>query len=300
MTIKRSIHALELGGTLFVPASHKSLLSVLSGEKYPDLRSVVIDFEDALADTDRQQALDKLPTLLENLKETKLLRFIRPQNLEMLKVFVQQKNIHKIDGFILPKFCLDNAEEYLSLFPLPISHSPFTWHIMPSIEGKELFDVQQLQKLRKILLPHQDNIICIRFGAQDMLRQLGLRQQGSLYDMLVPPQVITNLISTFKPHGFEISAPVYPDFSDIEGFKKEITYELQNGLISKTIIHPEQIQPINELYKVTKAELKTAQKILEKEDGILNLEGKMGERKTQRHWARLIFKRHTINYENNK
>ena len=286
--MRENIHALELGGTLFVPASHKNLEAVLSGKKHPDLRSVVIDFEDGLANADRQEALDKLPILLKNLKETTLLRFIRPQNQKMLKELLKLEFINNIDGFILPKFGLENADDYLSLFP--ISDLPLSSHIMPSIEGKELFDIQQLQKLREILLPHQKQIICIRFGAQDMLRQLSLRQDGSIYNMLVPSQVIANILTTFKPFGFEISAPVYPNFSDNEGFQKEITYELQNGLISKTIIHPNQIQPLNQLYKVSEVELKIAQQILEREDGVLNLNGSMGEQKTQSSWAEIVIK----------
>ena len=286
--MRENIHALELGGTLFVPASHKNLEAVLSGKKHPDLRSVVIDFEDGLANADRQEALDKLPILLKNIKETTLLRFIRPQNQKMLKELLKLEFINNIDGFILPKFGLENADDYLSLFP--ISDLPLSSHIMPSIEGKELFDIQQLQKLREILLPHQKQIICIRFGAQDMLRQLSLRQDESIYNMLVPSQVIANILTTFKPFGFEISAPVYPNFSDNEGFQKEITYELQNGLISKTIIHPNQIQPLNQLYKVSEVELKIAQQILEREDGVLNLNGSMGEQKTQSSWAEIVIK----------
>ena len=124
-----------------------------------------------------------------------------------------------------------------------------------------------------------------------MLKQLSLKQEGSIYNMFVPAQVIANIITTFKPHGFEISAPVYPNFSDEEGFQKEITYELQNGLISKTIIHPNQVQPLNTLYKVSKEELEEAINILEKEDGVLNLRSSMGERKTQIPWAKEILKR---------
>ena len=285
----KSIHALELGGTLFVPASHKKLEKILSGEKYPELRSVVIDFEDGLASTDRPQALDKLPTLLKNFKETKLLRFIRPQNKEMLQELLKLKTINNVDGFILPKFSLDNANDYLSLFPL--SNLPFSYHIMPSIEDRELFDTINLQKLREILLPHTEQIICLRFGAQDMLRQLGLRQNKSIYMMLAPAQVIANIITTFKPYGFKISAPVFPNFSDADGFENEIAYELQNGLNSKTIIHPSQIAPLNTLYKVSKIEIQEAKSILRKEDGIVNLEGEMGEIKTQKPWAEETLKR---------
>ena len=290
---RASIHALELGGTLFVPASHKNLGAILSGQKYPDLRSVVIDFEDGLVSSNREEALAHLDTLLENLQETKLLRFIRPQNPQMLKIFLAQKNIEKIDGFILPKFGLENAKDYLTIIQNPTSKIQHP-KIMPSIEGKELFDTQKLQQLREILLPHQKQIICIRFGAQDMLRQLGLKQFGSIYDMLVPSQVIANLIATFKPHGFEISAPVYPDFSDTKGFAKEASYELQNGLISKTIIHPIQIELLNKVYQVSQKEFYETKQILSRSDGVINQEGVMGERRTQSSWAKNIKKRLNI------
>ncbi len=294
MSKRQSIHPLELGGTLFVPASHKNLEAVLSGEKYPSLRSVVIDFEDGLADTDRPEALKRLENILADLKKSRLLRFIRPQDPQMLKVLLEQKNIDKLDGFILPKFRLGNAKEYLSLFPL--SASPFTHFLMPSIEGEELFDTQKLQKLREMLLPYREQIVCIRFGAEDMLRQLGIRRpaEASIYDMLAPAQVIANLIGIFKPSGFDISAPVYPNFSDKAGFEEEMRKELENGLVSKTIIHPDQIEPMNSLYKVSQDELKEAQALLSRKDGVVNLSGKMGEVKTQSPWAEQIIKRSSI------
>ena len=288
--MREHIHALELGGTLFVPASHKNLEAILSGTKYPDLRSVVIDFEDGLASADRPEAFNNLSTILENLKETNLLRFIRPPDHLILQELLKQNNIEKIDGFILPKFTLESAERYLTIIKdqkLKIKNL----NIMPSIEGKELFNIQQLQELREVLTPYKKQIICIRFGAQDMLRQLGLRQEGSIYEMLAPKEIISNLIITFKPFGFDISAPVYPHFSDVEGFKKEVDFELQNGLISKTIIHPSQILPIKALYTVTPKEYAEANTLINQESNVINLHGSMGETPTQRPWAFMINRR---------
>jgi len=48
---------------------------------------------------------------------------------------------------------------------------------------------------------------------------------------------------------------------------------------------------MNALYNVSEEELKMAQKILEKEDGVVNLDGVMGERKTERRWAIYTMKR---------
>jgi len=292
MANRQSIHALALGGTLFVPASHKDLDAILSGEKYAELRSVVIDFEDGLTAESRPEALQRLDRTLGALEKSPLLRFIRPENPQMLKEMLAKKEIGKINGFILPKFGLESAETYLSLFNS--STKADTCHLfMPSIEGDELFDSTKLRQLRDILLPFRERIICIRFGAEDMLRQLGLRRTPgrSLYDMLSPAQSIAVLLNTFKPYGFEISAPVFPHFSDTEGFKEEIAKELENGLISKTIIHPSQIKPMNTLYKVSEQELQEAKTLLSQKEGVINLNGKMGEAKTQSPWAECILKR---------
>jgi len=292
MSNRQSIHALALGGTLFVPASHKDLEMILSGKKYAELRSVVIDFEDGLTAESRPEALQCLDRTLGALEESPLLRFIRPENPQMLKEMLAKKEIGKIDGFILPKFGLESAEAYLSLFNS--STKAGTCHLfMPSIEGDELFDSTKLRQLRDILLPFRERIICIRFGAEDMLRQLGLRRTPgrSLYDMLSPAQSIAVLLNTFKPCGFEVSAPVFPHFSDTEGFKEEIAKELENGLISKTIIHPSQIKPMNTLYKVSEQELHEAKTLLSQKEGVINLNGKMGEAKTQSPWAECILKR---------
>jgi len=51
---------------------------------------------------------------------------------------------------------------------------------------------------------------------------------------------------------------------------------------------------MNALYNVSEEELKMAQKILEKEDGVVNLDGVMGERKTERRWAKLVAIRETV------
>jgi len=289
MTNRQPLHALALGGTLFVPATHKDLDAILSGKKYAELRSVVVDFEDGITAESRPVALQRLDRTLDALEESPLMRFIRPENPQMLEEILAKKGIGRIDGFIFPKFGLESAEAYLSL--LDSSTKAGTRHLfMPSVEGDELFHSTKLRQLRDILLPFREHIICIRFGAEDMLRQLGLRRTPgrSLYDMLAPAESIAALLNTFKPYGFEVSAPVFPNFSDTEGFEEEIKRELENGLISKTIIHPSQIKPMNALYQVSKQELREAKALLSQKEGVMNLNGRMGEAKTQSPWAERI------------
>lgn len=284
----RTIDALQLGGTLFVPAVHKHLEAIAAGEKFPALRSVVFDTEDGIADDALEAALERIAVLLQQIGNTSLLRFIRPRNPATLERLLRLPGIEKIDGFVLPKFGLENADAYL--------RSVGSHLFMPSVEGAELFDVSKLQQLRDLLVPYRDQIILVRFGAEDMLRQLGLRRDCAtlLYDMCAPSQVIANMITTFKPYGFEIAAPVYHCYSDREGFEREVRRDLAEGLISKTIIHPDQIEPLERLYKVDARVLEEAKALLQSDRAVFGQHGMMTERKTQRCWAEGIMKRNSL------
>ncbi len=287
----KKIDAVNLGATLFVPAIHKHMQAIAHGKKFPALRSVVFDTEDGIREDDLEAALSRIAFILPELTPGKLLRFIRPRSPEVLQNLFAMNGIENIDGFVLPKFGLDNAKSYLMLIQnssLKIKH-----YIMPSIEGDELFDIAKLQQLRDILLPYREQIITIRFGAEDMLRQLGLRRDCtlSLYDMTAPSQVIANLLMTFKPYGFNLSAPVYRCYREDEMFAKEVQRDLQEGLLSKTIIHPDQIDALSRLYRVSQDDLDAATAIVHSKKAVFSVDGTMGERTTQRPWALQILKR---------
>jgi citrate lyase beta subunit len=283
----QTIDAAALGGTLFVPATHKHLEAIAAGEKFPLLRSVVFDTEDGIRSDELDNALKRLQSMLQKPLPSGLLRFIRPRNPDTLQILLQMRCIEKIDGFVLPKFGLDNREAYLEA----VVDTPFK--IMPSIEGRELFDIAMLRELRDGLLPHRERIIAVRFGAEDMMRQLGLRRdcRRSLFDLCAPSQVIANLMNTFKPHGFSLTAPVFRCFKDTEDFEADVKRDLAEGLLGKTIIHPDQIEPIERFYRVTRRELEEARILMENEEAAFDLGGTMGETATQRPWAMQILRR---------
>jgi citrate lyase beta subunit len=283
--MQRSIDAVALGGTLFVPAIHRHLEVIARGEKFPALRSAVFDTEDGIADDELEAGLEAIGRMLETIEDSRLIRFIRPRNQETLERLLSLPGIEKIDGFVLPKFGLDNARAYLE----KLDEQMF----MPSIEGDELFDVAKLIRLRDLLLPYKARIIAVRFGAEDMMRRLGLRRECGmmLYDMCAPSAVIANMLTTFKPFGFEISAPVYRCYRDTEGFEAEAKRDLAEGLMSKTIIHPDQIEPIERLYRVCEADFREAEALLQSDKAVFAQEGAMAEVATQRAWALKCYER---------
>ena len=71
---------LALGATLFIPANHKNLPAVLKRDKYPNLRSCVIDTEDGLHVKRPEDVLPQLCELLETHEPNSLYVFLRPRN----------------------------------------------------------------------------------------------------------------------------------------------------------------------------------------------------------------------------
>ena len=273
----REFSYLELGATLFIPATHKHLEAIILENKYPELKSVVIDLEDSIDDEQTQEAYERVKQLLEGYKPKKLLVFIRPKNIAMLEQLLFLKGILNIDGFVLPKFSLTNAKAYLEFL------EPFKFFVMPSIEAKELFNLNSLIELREIILASSVNIKLIRFGLEDMLSQLKMKRPSNktYFKLSSVSYVVGSFIATFKSAGFAISGGVYPYFNDTQGFLKEVQKELEEGLFSKTIIHPNQIKPLHDLYKVSQKEFNEALYIMENNHNVSSYDGKMVERKTQ-------------------
>ena len=286
----KKINYLELGGTLFVPATHKNLEDLVSGSKYPSLKSILIDTEDGIKDESLLESLQNIQKLLHSYSKKELLVFIRPRNPAVLQKILSFEGIENIDGFILPKFSLSNAAEYFTA----LKNMDFS--LMPSIEGKELFNHQELHKLKELILTNQDNIALVRFGLEDIFRQLSLKRGSdeTAFDLSATASILGNFIATFKSVGLSVSGGVYPDFTNEAGFAKDVKRDLKEGLFSKTIIHPSQIEPCNELYKVSQTELDESLKICESQEAAFNLNGKMAESITMTPYAKEIIQRAEI------
>lgn len=276
---------IELGGTLFIPASHKDLDAIINGNKYPELKSLVIDFEDGLDENLLYESMLNLKLILKNISSNAPIIFLRARSVEHLKALFLLEEINNIQGFVLAKFSLKNAREYMSILKDKKSL------IMPSIEGEELFNQNRLYELLEIISANKERITLVRFGLEDMLRQLGMRRKcdESIFDFSATNSVLGNFIATFKSAGFSISGGVYPCYKDEIGFINDVKRDLKEGLFSKTIIHPNQIKIINELYKVSSIEFEEAKEICSSKSVVFSQNGKMAEVKTMhRHSLEVI------------
>lgn len=285
------ISHLELGATLFIPASFTSLNAIVNERKYPQLKSLVIDFEDGLKPDDLKSAVLNVKEVLKNIKSETPLVFTRARNVEQLKEILAFEGVENITGFALAKFSLSNAKEYLEVLE-STNHL-----IMPSIEGSELFEQSKLLALRDLLLTNKEKVLLVRFGLEDMLRQLSIWRKcdESIFDFASTNYVLGGFISVFKSSGFAISGGVYPCFKDAEGFSKDVERDLKEGLFSKTIIHPSQIALAHKIYGVTKEEFAKAQEIIKRRnEAVFSHDGAMAEVSTMYPYAKEITLRRDI------
>ncbi len=285
---------LHLGASLYVPATQPDLLNIVMGEKYPFLRSVIICTEDAIADHELPAALDNLEQCLKVLEHQALLRFIRVRNPEILARLLKFTGIDRIEGFVLPKVSAVNWPEYMSL----LAGHPRFW-LMPTLETREIFDNTQIEELRhQFLVPAAlRRILAVRIGGNDLLGTMGICTAHGIepcHETMLS-LMISRLIMLFRPFGLPLSAPVANGWHSSEELRREVKRDVQLGMLTKSVIHPLQVQQIHEGYRVEAREHEVAQMLLCREKpNVIGFDGAMWEKGPHHQWAVLTVMRAQI------
>ncbi|HEY0325706.1 MAG TPA: HpcH/HpaI aldolase/citrate lyase family protein, partial [Allosphingosinicella sp.] len=201
--------ALELGATLYVPATRADLHEIVTGKRHPTLRSAVICLEDSIRPADIPAALTNLAAQLERLIEEgpPLPVFIRPRDERMLAHILGFTGIEAVRGFVIPKATADSLPHYLRALTSDAQL------LMPTLETREAFDQAELGRIREQLLAIQERVLCIRIGGNDLLHNIGARRSAvrTAYDGPLGG-TIAGLVTAFAPYGFSLSAPVFEHF----------------------------------------------------------------------------------------
>lgn len=280
----------SLGAPLYMPAHRPDLLEIANGEKLPQLRTVIFCTEDAILQKDVFSSLRYLGVCLQGFRpHGNPYRFIRVRNPQILARLLDLPCIEKIDGFILPKFNLAVFDDYINLL------QGTDFQIMPTLETREVFDTSALRELRQALLSSaiRQQIIMLRIGGNDLMNLLGLRRSKQLTLYATPlGRVISELVTCFKPYGFNLSAPVFEYLDDNAILQQEIDLDLAHGLVGKTAIHPSQIGVIEAAYRVKAEELDMAVKLMKGDTpAVFKMHGAMCEVATHLQWAQGIIER---------
>ncbi|MBY0525723.1 MAG: HpcH/HpaI aldolase/citrate lyase family protein [Gemmataceae bacterium] len=283
-------HFLQLGASLYVPATRGQLAAIGNRQKYPHLRSVIFCTEDSIRDQDVPRALDNLAVALRRFEAADLLRFVRVRNPAVLRALLTMEGVDRLSGFVLPKVTCRNLDDYFDVLP---EDSAFS--VMPTLETVEVFDPRAMLALRDRLLQdrYRRRIVSLRVGGNDLFNLLGLRRPRgrTVYDTPLGP-TIAQLITTFRPHGFNLTAPVFEYLNGTNLLAREVENDLTFGLFGKAAIHPEQVAVIESHYRVRLEDLQAAEQIQdERAAPVFRLHDAMCEPATHGNWAALIHER---------
>ena len=300
---------ITVGPLLYMPGFQKNVPKKLINGQFDNLTSIAFCLEDSIVDTSLEKAeltlLNTLGEISRNLSSIKKLPkiFIRIRNpkhlLDAFHLFF--KYSHIIQGYILPKFDMRNAEAYIDNLNKINNELDNNVLIMPTLESENIANIttryKELENITQILQDVKHQVLNIRVGGNDFLRIFALRcpVNYSIYDIGVVKNILVDIINVFVKD-YIVSGPVWnyigtnKDEEWAIGLKKELAYDKINGFIGKTAIHPCQVDLILEGMKVDQSDYADALSILNWEDADLGVSrsktsSRLNEVKCHLSWA---------------
>lgn len=304
-----------IGANMYMPATQKNIFEKLINNEYHDIGAITLCMEDAIDESMLPEAQVSALSLLEHLHDILIkkpnlnipLIFIRVRNVNQFRTFskmLTEKHVKVLTGFNFPKFNSKNGEEYFSILKSISEKFDEVLYGMPIIEDEDVIFKEtrffELEKIQKIFLKYPEYVLNIRVGGTDFSSQYGLRRdvKNTIYDLKVVADCLKDILNFFlrKTCDYVVSGPVWEYFSwdrnsdEIMGLEKELELDIQNGFQGKTIIHPSQIDVVNEKYIVKYDEYMDALAILESNGGVSKSSGgnRMNEASPHRNWAKKI------------
>lgn len=308
----KKLSGYEVGALMYCPAnSHGSIADSLREEHFARPFSLAFCLEDTVRNDAVEQAEQELYNTLSKIAQAKKessfympLVFIRVRSPEQLNKLAARYSEFSdlITGFILPKFFIENCDDYIQVIQNISSNLNLNYYYMPIFESVSMIDLStryaNLALIKKKLDAISDRILNIRVGGNDLSHAFALRRHigSTIYDVAPVSRLLTDIVTTFGTE-YIVSGPVWEYFSGEgwdTGLKRELELDLLSGFIGKTVIHPNQIPIVNEMLKVKKSDYDDALKILNWDTGDVHLVSastestRMNEYNTHLNWAKKV------------
>ena len=283
-----------LGATLYMPATRDDILDVVFAEKLPELRSLVVCLEDAVALIDIETALVNLRQVLTRIQDrggrpaNGPLLFVRPRDAAMARILNDWPLMVHVDGFVVPKLSLKTLGSWEQAVTNP------ALALMATLETPEVFNPTAMVELGQALKANLDErIIALRIGGNDLMGCLGLRRNPAMTLYGTPMgYVIPMLAGVMGSQGFALTAPVFEQLATPDILQQELTLDIANGLVGKTAIHPSQVNIIQNALRVSLEDMNSARMILNSvAPAVFKYNDAMCEPATHYKWATHIMER---------
>ncbi|MDH3765676.1 MAG: CoA ester lyase [Nitrosopumilus sp.] len=259
---------------IFVPGNNPRFL-----EKAKKIQSDIVcfDLEDSVPDNEKTTARKLIKTALKSRKLYESSIFVRTNSPASGKIPSDLKEVIQkgIDGIVVPKVNnikeIKKIENILSKLESTRKMKPIL--IIPSIESAEgvvnTFSIASFGK----------RIPAVVFGVFDLLNDLGVEytkeSEGAKYSRAKIPV-------DARAAGVTAIDAIWQDLKDSKGLEKDCKVGKSLGYSGKSIIHPDQISTVHELFYPNRSEILWAEKVCKvylestkKGTGATTVDGKM-------------------------
>ncbi|MEV5479416.1 MULTISPECIES: HpcH/HpaI aldolase/citrate lyase family protein [Streptomyces] len=305
--------AVALGATLYSPATRPQLAADVLKQAGRGVLSMVLCLEDSIGDGDVEAGEENLVRQLALLDEAAAageslpLLFIRVRAPGQIPDLVRRMGpaVHRLSGFVLPKFTEESGIPFLEALTAAESASDRRLFAMPVLESPQLLHLESraetLHGIARSVDKYRDRVLALRLGVTDFCSAYGLRRAPDMtaYDVRIVASVISDVVNVLgraDGTGFTVTGPVWEYFRlqermfkpqlrrspflgraeelrtaliehDMDGLLREIELDRANGLQGKTCIHPSHVAPVHALSVVSHEEFSDAVDILRPERG---------------------------------
>jgi len=98
------------------------------------------------------------------------------------------------------------------------------------------------------------------FGGEDFAASIGATRSPEATELLYARQAVVTACATYEIQAIDI---VYIDFRDTEGLRREAQQGVDWGFVGKQIIHPAQVEPVQEAFTPSGEAITYAQRVVE-------------------------------------
>jgi citrate lyase subunit beta/citryl-CoA lyase len=183
------------------------------------------------------------------------------------------------DGILVPKILNSKQLELIGqrLLDMGTPHKTRVWAMVETP-----FAVLNIRDIAHAAADSETRLAGFVLGTNDLAKETHARLVPGRTPMLPWFSVC---IAAARAYGIDILDGVYNDIGDQEGFRRECQQARDFGFDGKTLVHPSQVEPCNEIFSPTPDEVAEARKIIvafelpeNRTKGVVMLDGRMVER----------------------
>jgi len=253
---------------MFVPGHRQKMIDKALGLAQVD--ALMLDIEDGVPQQEKQTARQQIGESLvkERQPGTGPLRFVRVSAASYGHISLDLAHILQpgLDGLVLPKV---ETPQQIQLVDAILRDRERQAGLDP---GKIALLVA-LESPRGLLNAYaiataSPRLIGLLFGAEDLGKELGLpfRREGEASELLFQR---STLVVAAAAANIQAVDGVWPDLSDPEGLKRYAVQSRRLGFSGMSLIHPGQIDTINQIFGPTADEVAYCQKVIEAFDAAI-------------------------------